>query len=73
MEIAQESGLIAPVGLQLYESELDNEPLALKKATTFLDLEPTRVAAFQDMEQLLVKQQVEAVGGFRAMLGRAQS
>ena len=73
-DVSRKAGLLHRLG-RLYEQELDNEPLALNAYHVSLDLEPTKVEAFQDMERLLVKRQEWKLleESYRAMLGRAQN
>jgi tetratricopeptide (TPR) repeat protein len=73
-DVTRRAGLLHRLGT-LYENELGNEPLALKAYHMALDLEPTRVDAFEDMERLLVKRQEWELleECYRAMLGRTQT
>ncbi|MBT6177716.1 MAG: tetratricopeptide repeat protein [Deltaproteobacteria bacterium] len=73
-DITRRASLLHRLG-GLYETKLGNEPLALKAYHMALDLEPTRVDAFKDMERLLVKRQEWQLleECYRAMLGRAQA
>lgn len=73
-DVSRRAGILHRLGA-LYENELGNEPLALKAYHMALDLEPTRVDAFEDMERLLVKRQEWQLleECYRAMLGRTQA